>query len=84
MRVGDLTEEIARKLKLKSDRGVVITRIAYGSAAYKARLVPGDIIYSVARKPVNTVEQFIQATRDLEAGDVLIQTSRGYVVVPGE
>jgi len=59
MTLDELTPEIARDLGLPDKTsGVVISNVAYGSAADKAGLIRGDIVLEVDRKPVKDVEGF--------------------------
>ncbi|NKC12593.1 MAG: Do family serine endopeptidase [Gammaproteobacteria bacterium] len=48
----DLTPELAAGLKLKQNRGAVISRVQQGSPAERAGLEAGDIIIRVDNKPV--------------------------------
>ncbi|MGH9346090.1 MAG: Do family serine endopeptidase [Vicinamibacterales bacterium] len=63
MTLGNITPEIARRLRLDEDvRGAVITDVEPGSPAARAGLSPGDVITRVNRRPVATVAE---ATREL-------------------
>ena len=77
----NISDEIAQQLQLTSKKGVIITKIAFGSQGHKARLKPGDIIFAIAQKPVNSMEDFQKIAPKYEKGDVLVHTSRGYVVI---
>ncbi len=57
--VQDLTPDIAEQLGLEKDaKGVVVTSVLKASPAMQAGLEPGDLIVSVANKPVENAEQF--------------------------
>ena len=80
MIVENITNEIAKKLGLSSKEGVVVTKVEFGSEAHQARIKPGDIIYSIAQTPLNSVTDFQKLIKKYDKGNVLIQTSRGYAV----
>ncbi len=46
-------------------------QVAQGSPAQEAGIEPGDIIYSLNRKPVKDVRQFIDMVSKFKGGDVL-------------
>ncbi len=48
----DISETIARAMKLPSRRGVLVARVYPGSAAAAAGLQPGDVIASINGQPV--------------------------------
>ncbi|MFO0868012.1 MAG: DegQ family serine endoprotease [Pirellulales bacterium] len=73
-----LSPEIARRLNLKEDlAGVVVSEVAPGSAAARARLRPGDVITSVGGQPVRNVKEYREALKQqkLDSG-VRIQVVR--------
>nr|MDP9141592.1 PDZ domain-containing protein [Pseudomonadota bacterium] len=57
------------------DQGIVIQGIAQGSPAARSGLRQGDIILSVNRKPVATVEEFRKLAKD--KGQLLLHVRRG-------
>jgi serine protease Do len=73
----------AEQAKAKVEGGVVVERAA--GAAARAGIRPGDIIVSVDRKPVKSVEDLRAATRD---GDktlaILVQRNDARIYVPVE
>lgn len=81
LRVENITDDIAEKLNLPSREGVVVSGVAFGSSAHRAKIRPGDVIYSIAQEPVDTVEDFYSVAKKYSKGDVLIQTSKGYMVL---
>ena len=48
---------MAKRLRLKSETGVVVTRVEPGSPAANAGIQTGDIIREVNRKAVKNVEE---------------------------
>ncbi len=55
LEVRQLTPELARRLGVQSERGVVVTEVRADSPAARAGLTPGDLIREVNRVPVETV-----------------------------
>jgi serine protease Do len=76
--VDTLTPAVARQLNLDpGTQGVVVTRVAPGSAAAEAGLQRGDVIEQVARKPVAGISEFQAAVRQAGDGPVLLLVNRG-------
>ena len=61
MEVSDLDGEEAAALNVDLQNGVLITSVREGSAAWRARLQPGQIITSVNRKAVFNCTDFYEA-----------------------
>jgi S1-C subfamily serine protease len=53
-----LTPEEAKRLGVSTSRGAIVARVFSGSPAQAAGLQPGDVITSVAGKPVDSREAF--------------------------
>ncbi len=76
--VQNLTPEIANELGVKKERGVVVTQVEPGSPAAEAGIQTGDVVQEVNRKPVNSVDDFIQKVDKAKDGDsVLLLIQRG-------
>lgn len=76
--VSNITSDVAQKYNLKIKKGVVITQVKPGSAAYQAGLRPGDVILKVNRKPVKSVNDYSKIVDKLKSGDtVLFYIQRG-------
>ncbi len=58
-----------------ADRGIVVKTVQANSAAARAGLRPDDIIISINRKPVETMEEFTKLTSG--KGQLLLQLRRG-------
>ena len=89
LEVAPLTGEVARELGLSSEKGVVIVGVEEGSVAEQAGLTTSMAIVQVGRKPVESVEDFEAAIRDvsLEKGVLLlVRSTEGsrFVVVKSE
>jgi len=69
-----LTPEIARQLGLSETRGVVVAQVEPGSLAQRAGVQAGDVILSVNRKAVTSLNEYREAMKlsNLDKG-VLLQ-----------
>lgn len=74
----DLTDELAKELSYKSDKGVLITSVKPDSQSAKAGLKVDDLIIEVERQAISNVSEFQNAVKDLE-GIVLLRVKRGEV-----
>ncbi len=85
MAVGELTPEVAKRLGMPSDQGVMVTQVAPDSPAAGVGLSPGDVILEVNQQPVTSVQDFyasIQSSKNKRA--VMLVRSRNvqrYVVL---
>lgn len=61
VQVQALTPRIAKLLKLKHNRGVVVTGVSDDSAAQRAGLQPGDVLTTLDGKPLRSVQQLRNA-----------------------
>jgi S1-C subfamily serine protease len=66
-----LTREIARYYGLPVTRGVLVTRIADGSAAEVAGMVEGDIILEISKVETNGIEDLVNEIQRRKIGDVV-------------
>lgn len=69
--VQTLSPNIAQQLGYENESGVVVTSVVSGGPAARAGLQRGDLIKEVDRKPVRTENDFEEAVRNLEGGDVV-------------
>jgi len=69
-----LTPEEAKRIGTPVSRGALVARVFGGSPAQAAGLKPGDVITSVAGKPVDSREAFSTFTSTLPAGQPLALT----------
>ena len=86
--VAPLTAEVAQKLGVEENGGVVITNVRRGSRAQMAGLESGAVIASVNQKPVKSVADFNKAMEKASLANgilLLVRTSGGtrFVVVQG-
>ena len=61
LQITDLTPEIAGRLKLEGEKGVVVVGVVPGSKAEKAGMLRGDLILEVNRRNVDSVDEFKSA-----------------------
>ena len=64
----DLTPELAETFGVRATRGVIITGVLQNGPAAQAGLRPGDVIVTVAGKPVGTVSELLTAVAALKPG----------------
>ncbi len=84
--VAPLTADVARKLGVEANQGVVITDVRNGSAAQMAGLESGMVIASVNQRPIKSVADFNKATEKASLAKgilLLVRTAHGthFVVV---
>ena len=76
VRVENITSEVARRLRMRSREGVVITLVAQGSPAAQAGLDPGDVILSINNEGVRGLNDYNSIMSQLEKGDALLMLVR--------
>ena len=64
----EVTSDTAKELKLPSERGVVLGRIAPDSPASKSGLRENDVVTEVSGQPVEGAMQFRRMIREIPAG----------------
>jgi S1-C subfamily serine protease len=73
----DITPRIAQLLGLKATQGVVVTRVAPGSAAASAGLAPGDVLQAIDGRPLHDSDELRNAEGLLPLGSqVTLSVSR--------
>jgi len=76
--VQNLTPEIARRLRVKNDTGVVVTGVEPGSPAANAGLQTGDVIREVNRKSVKDVDDLREKIDQVkDQNSILLLVQRG-------
>jgi serine protease Do len=68
---GPLGEQLAQKLGLKPNGGVVVTRVYANSPASKSGLIPGDVMTAIGGWPVSDAESLRKAIAALPVGRVV-------------
>jgi serine protease Do len=90
MSVQELNPELAEKLRLRTEKGLVITSVYPDSAAAEAGLRRGDVILEADQEEVNKVSELEDALEDLDKDKgllLLVQRGKGtlfVVVKPGK
>jgi len=67
----NLDTNLAENLQTRVKQGVVVQQVQQGSAAARAGIERGDVIFQVNRHPVGNLKQFNRMARNFKAGDVL-------------
>ena len=70
--VKELTPELAARLGLEGEKGVVIAGIANGSPAAESGMKPGDLVVEINRQPVPDLATYSRIARDVEKGDIVL------------
>jgi serine protease Do len=84
MVVSELTPEMADRLNVKPDLGVVVTDVENGTPADEAGIRRGDIIKEVNKQPIKSMKGYNQAMKKAIKGDtilLLIQRGRNSIYV---
>ncbi len=89
LEVQDLTQELATRFHYKVGEGVIVAAVTPGSPAAERGIRPGDLILSVNRQDVASVDDFTAAVKQAgQRGKVLLLVKRGemsqFVTVPLE
>ncbi len=72
--------ELAKRLGLRTDQGMVIVEVEPGSPADLARLQPGEVILSLNNRPVLSVEEWNEAVAQAEGESLIaLRVLRGHV-----
>ncbi|MFA5389093.1 MAG: Do family serine endopeptidase [Candidatus Omnitrophota bacterium] len=80
MDVSDITQEMAKRFNINADNGVIVVSVKPSSQAEKSGIRPGDVIYEINRSQVKNTRDYSAAIENI-AGDALIGTYRGYVIL---
>jgi len=78
LRVRDLVPEVAERLGLDDDSGVVITHVEAGSTAFWSGVREGDVVVQIAREPVDSIQDWNRIVEELdETGGIELTVIRG-------
>jgi serine protease Do len=76
--VDDINSEIASRLNLEDEQGVIITNVAPGSIAADSGFMPGDVVLEINRKAIRNIDDYQGALQSLEKGkSALFLVKRG-------
>ncbi len=88
LQLRDLNDDLAREMRLKSNRGVVVTGVGPGSPADEASVQTGDIILEVNRQPVRDMADLKASIEKSTTKSLLLLIRRGentlYMVLKAE
>ncbi len=76
MEVQDITDELAKSLKLDTTEGVLVSNVVQGKSAGEAGLRRGDVITEINRKPVRHISDYRSQTTSLSEGDTALMLIR--------
>jgi S1-C subfamily serine protease len=65
----ELNPELVQAFNVKAQEGVIITGVLQNGPAAQAGLKPGDVITSVAGRPVKNVSELLSAVAALKPGE---------------
>jgi serine protease Do len=85
LQLRDVNPQMAQRLRLKEERGAVVTGIEPGSRAEEAGLRRGDLILEVNRQPVGSVKDVLEninRSKDKDHLLLLVQRGNGTFFVP--
>jgi serine protease Do len=85
VKLGVLTPDMAKELKLEGQKGVLVAEVTPDGAADRAGLQRGDLILEVNRQPVAKPDQVVDIVAKLKAGQVVLLRVRrgsGAIFVP--
>ncbi|MEW5945441.1 MAG: Do family serine endopeptidase [bacterium] len=78
LQVQDLSKDMAEKLGLKANEGVVVTYVEEGGAADRAGIAQGDVIVEMEKKKVKSAQDFERLSKASKPGDkMLLLVNRG-------
>ena len=70
--VQDITPDLAERLELEVDKGVIVADVDEDSVAAGRGVRRGDLILEVNRKPIKTVAEFRKAVAEVKPGDWIV------------
>ena len=70
-RAVELTPELARRMQLNAESGVVVAQVAPGGAAARSGIAPGMLIERVNGRDITSVRDVSDIVNALETGDVV-------------
>ena len=82
--VAEITDDIARRLDLNIDQGVVVTDVVRGSKGDLAGLSVGDVVLEINHQKINNVKGFQNIMAGIAEGDplqMIIRKKNGTILV---
>ncbi len=78
LEISDIDSDTAERFGFNSTDGVIVTKVARGSAAEKAGIRPGMVILSVNRQRTNSVKDFNAAMKKVKDKVLLLVRNEDY------
>jgi serine protease Do len=75
--VQNVTKDLADQFGYQLGAGVIVTGVAPGSPASEAGIQPGDLIKSINRQTVNSVDEFEQTLNNIKGNKILLLIQHG-------
>ena len=72
IKVANLTTERARRYGFEDEEGVIVTEVKQSSSAYRKGVREGDLITSINRAIVMSVQDYDRIIDELKPGDVVL------------
>ena len=69
--IATLNADLAEKLEIEAEEGIVVVRVVDDSPADDAGLQSGDVIVSVDGNTVDSISDVVNVVRDAEVGDTI-------------
>lgn len=66
IRVDELNSDIARRMNIQAENGVLITQVKNNSVAAEANLRPGDVIVEINKQKIMSVKDYQDAIKNAE------------------
>ncbi len=85
IQVSELTEEMARRFRIKGIEGVIVSRVEPGSKGEEGGVLMGDIIKEINHKEVKSVRDYYAIIDKIKDGGVISffinRMNRGFLVI---
>ncbi|VEN73458.1 putative periplasmic serine endoprotease DegP-like [Candidatus Desulfarcum epimagneticum] len=86
VRVAGITPEVAERLGVSPDEGVIVTGVEEGSKGEKAGILPRDIIREIDHRRIRTADDYRKAVSRYKKGDTahffIMRANEGFRVIP--
>ncbi len=77
LEVQNVTNDLAQQFGYTPGQGVIVTGVSPGSPASETGIQPGDLIQTVNRQKVNSVDEFERSVSETRGNKVLLLIKRG-------
>lgn len=83
MQVKEISSDMAKRMRLDSQQGVIITDIKPNSTADESGLIAADVILEINRLKIKDISGYNKAVKTI-TGDCLLKTTRGFFVLKSD